>query len=255
MSQEPSPVARILGRAGAVAAAVAAVCGYVNGWNLWQVLVLVALVPGLPAYAAFYNGRFRRYRFLVGIYAVAGMFAVFELWQYGYFPENIAKKIDLPPGAGELDALRQMDLTLVLHELYPDDTETLVRGAQYGPICMGDVSGLHLDGLPQEQRDQMLSTLRMIREQHPYCQSLTEADRRTEREWYELALSTRPKMSEDVYYHYVRVLIASKAPREEVDAAAEYWRKLFPLSRRPDPREAFTGGAWFDGDPADGDSE
>ena len=227
-----SPRARVISRAGAALAAAGTAFAYINGWDLWQVLTLCALIPGIPLYVRFYNGRFGRYRFLVGIYVVAGAVSLFEFWQFGHFPESVAKTIDLPPGAGDMQGLRQFQLSHVLNELYPDNPETLVRNAKYGPICVGDDT-------------QLGESVKVLREQHPYCQSLRELGNRSARQWYERSLERKPKKHEDTYYHYVRILLEAGAERREVDAAADRWKVMFPHSRRPDPREAFTGGAWF----------
>ncbi len=56
------------------------------------------------------------------------------------------------------------------------------------------------------------------------------------REYFERAIATGDKSSEELYYEYVAVLIRLKAPKAEIDAAAEKWRRLFPLSKIPDPR-------------------
>ena len=253
---ELSDRARLTGRVGAIFAFAATSWAYITGQDLWLVLLLCTLIPGVPLYVRFYSGRFRRYRFLVGIYLVAGGASMFEYWQFGHFPENIAKTIDLPPGAGEMQGIRQFNLSHVLYDLYPQDTETLVRNAQYGPTCIGDDSSLDFSQMSEEQAASSRETLRLLREQHPYCLSLQEEEKRSPRQWYELALSAQPKKHEEAYYHYVRILLESGAAREDVDAAAENWRRVFPYSRRLDPRDLFTRGAWFkdDADNADGES-
>ena len=59
------------------------------------------------------------------------------------------------------------------------------------------------------------------------------------RNLFEVALSVNPKMSQNLYYNYVEILIQAKASQDEIDAAAMEWKRLFPLSKRPDPREFF----------------
>ena len=61
-------------------------------------------------------------------------------------------------------------------------------------------------------------------------------DNETARKIFEQAIRTGIKTSEDLYYDYVLVLVRLKAPQSEIDAAAENWRRLFPLTKLSDPR-------------------
>ena len=192
--------------------------GYVAGWAAWLLLLLVFAIPLAWLFVWLYTGRLKRYRFLVGIYSVAGAVALFEAWQHGQIPEAFAESLDLPKGRGKPNLYFEYDLPGVQYKLFPDHADSLmIRGIQ-SSFCVEEKSPF---------RD------------HPFCDDYTDAEISVVREWFEKALALEPKSSEDIYYRYVQILIRDDSPQAEIDAAAEKWRRLFPLSERYDPRDVF----------------
>lgn len=204
----------------------AAVCllvgcyGYVSGWDAWLILLLILVIPVAWLFVWLYSGRLKRYRFLVGIYSVAGAVALFEAWQHGQIPEAFAESLDLPMGRGKPNLYFEYDLPGVQHRLFPDHPDSLmIRGIQ-SSFCIEEKSPFR---------------------NHPFCDEYTDAEIRVVRELFEKALAQEPKSSEDIYYHYVQILIRDGSRQSEIDAAADKWRRLFPLSERHDPRDVFRG--------------
>jgi hypothetical protein len=200
------------------ACVVLSFCAYVTGWPLWSPWLLLAAVPALCCAAWIWTGRLRRYRLLFVIYGLAVLTGTYEAWQYRTIPVSVTEAIDLPPGAGEPDLFLDGDLPSVLFDLYPDRSEFLfVRGFQI-KLC-----GEHQDS-PRPYR---------------VCDQFPSTDLATVREYFERALACGNKTDENLYYHYVEVLMRQAAPQDEIDAAAEQWRRLFPFSDRRDPRDVF----------------
>lgn len=55
---------------------------------------------------------------------------------------------------------------------------------------------------------------------------------------FEQAMATGVKTEEDLYYRYAQVLMELEAPAEEVAAAVALWKRHYPFSDLPDPRDA-----------------
>jgi hypothetical protein len=200
------------------ACAVTAFGAYVTGWPMWPLLLLLIAVPGLSFCVWMWSGRLRRYRFLFAIYAAVVLAGLFEAWQYRTIPQTFTKSIDLPAGRGEPDLFLEGDLPAVMFDLYPDRAESLfVRGFQI-KLCSENT---------QAQR------------RYRVCEQYPNTDLATIRRCFEQALVLETKTDENLYYHYVEVLMRQNAPQDEIDAAAENWKRLFPLTRRVDPREVF----------------
>lgn len=192
--------------------------GYVSGWAAWLLLLLVLAIPLAWLFIWLYTGPLKRYRFLIGIYSVAGVVALFEALQHGRIPETFAESLDLPTGRGQPNLYFEYNLPRVQFRLFPDHADSLMmRGIQSG-FCLEDQSPF---------RD------------HPFCDDYRGAELRVVRDWFEKALALEPKSSEDIYYRYVQILIRDGSSQDEVDAAADTWRRLFPLSDRLDPRDFF----------------
>ncbi len=189
--------------------------GYSNGWPVWQPLMVVALVPGVAFVVWMYTGRFKRYRFLFGIYGTLALAATFEAWEYNQIPESVAKSLDLPKPRGEPNLYFEYDLPAVEARLFPDSPDTMLLQAVQLNYCTS--------GGP-------------FFEQHPFCTKYKDASPAAIRGVLEAALSKMPKTNEDIYYSYIDVLIHTGAEQTKIDAAAEQWKKLFPLSDRTDPR-------------------
>jgi len=200
------------------ACAVLAFCGYVTGWPAWSTLLLLSAVPAVSFCVWMWTGRLRRYRFLFAIYGIAALAAGYEAWLYRAIPESVAESIDLPAGPGEPDLFLEGNLVGVMVDLYPHRAESLfVRGFQV-KLCN--------DGNDAHRHDSI-------------CEQFRDSDLATVRKYFEQALALGTKTDENLYYHYVEILIRQDAPQDEIDAAAAEWKRLFPLSERIDPREAF----------------
>jgi tetratricopeptide (TPR) repeat protein len=59
------------------------------------------------------------------------------------------------------------------------------------------------------------------------------------RRLFESALEMRLYTNEGLLHNYARLLAYLGEPREDVDHAAELWRKHFPYSTNADPREYY----------------
>ncbi|MCP4171088.1 MAG: hypothetical protein GY758_09995 [Fuerstiella sp.] len=196
--------------------------GYASGWDSWLLLLLLFGVPVRRFCSWMYTGRLNRYRFLFGIYMVAGVIGAFEAWQYGKTSEFLLRAVDLPVGPGAPDLFLEYDLPGVLFELYPERSEVLfIRGFQM-KLCHDDLLSM---------------------EQHSVCRQFRNADLNAVRECFETALALNSRTDENLYYHYVEILMRQGASQGEVDAAAERWRRVFPLSERSDPRQVFVQDA------------
>ena len=196
--------------------------GYVSGWAAWLLLLLLFAIPVRSFCSWMYTGRLSRYRFLFGIYMVVGVVSSFEAWQHGKTSESLLKTVDLPEGPGEPDLFMDYDLPGVLFELYPERSEVLfIRGFQI-KLC-------HDDPLSSQQ--------------YEVCEQFKTADLSVVRKYFETALSLKSRTDENLYYHYVEILIRQGASQNEVDAATENWIRMFPLSERLDPRQAFAQDA------------
>ena len=62
-------------------------------------------------------------------------------------------------------------------------------------------------------------------------------DDRQARDFFERAIATGFKTSENLYYEYALCLIRLQASQQEIDAATERWKTLFPLTQLGDPRQ------------------
>jgi hypothetical protein len=196
--------------------------GYVSGWAAWVLLLLLFGVPVRSFCSWMYTGRLNRYRFLFGIYMVTGVIGAFEAWQYGKASESLLKAVDLPEGPGEPDLFMEYDLPGVLFDLYPERSEVLfIRGYQM-KLCY----------------DNPLSSQR-----YSVCEQFKAADLSVIRECFETALAIKSRTDENLYYHYVEILIRQGAPQVKVDVASEKWSRMFMLSERLDPRQAFAQDA------------
>ena len=192
--------------------------GYIAAWPAWGELLALLAVPSAAFTAWMYTGRLKRYRFLFGIYAVVSLLAVYEAWQYKHIPESFAESIDLPRGPGKPNLNFDYDLPDVMLELFPDYPDTLFLGGIQSQLC---------------------SIADQFNRQHPFCQKYDDSEIKTTRDWFETALAKKPKMNQDLYYHYVEILVKSGAPQSEINAAVEEWKRMFPLSERPDPGRFF----------------
>lgn len=193
------------------------VYGYTTGWPAWLLLITLLSWPLLAFSVWMFTGRWRRYRFLYGIYGTLALAAVFEAWEYGRIPPAIAQSIDLPKPPGEPNLYFTYDLPGIEAQLFPDHPDTQLLQAIQLNYCS--------NGGPMYQL-------------HPFCSKYSDAGSQAIRDLLENAVSKMPKTNEDIYYSYVDVLIRTGADRQKIDAAAEQWKKLFPLSKRPDPRLA-----------------
>lgn len=205
-------------------AACLALClyGYVSGWAAWVLLVLLLGLPFRWFCHWMYTGRLRRYRFLFGIYLAAGTVGAFEAWQYRKTPESLLKAVDLPLGPGEPDLFLEYDLPSVLYDLYPERSEVLFIRAFQMKLCQETPSAF---------------------QRYSICEQFRDTDLNTIREYFETALAKKSRTDENLYYHYVEILIRLNAPQSKIDAATAEWKRIFPLSERPDPREVFAQAA------------
>lgn len=191
--------------------------GYTTGWPAWQLLITLLSWP-LAAFSVWmFTGRWKRYRFLYGIYGTLALAAVFEAWEYGRIPPAIAQSIDLPKPPGEPNLYFEYDLPAIEARLFPNSPDTQLLQAIQLNYCSS--------GGPLFQS-------------HPFCSKYSDASSEAIRDLLENAVSKMPKTNEDIYYSYVDVLIRTNADQSKIDAAAEQWKKLFPFSKRPDPRLA-----------------
>lgn len=205
---------------GLLAGTTVGIFGYTSGWPLWTVLAVLGCVPAVSFVVWMYTGPLRRYRFLFGIIGILVLAGTLEAWEYGHIPETWAKSMDLPKSPGAPNLYFEYDLPGVWSELFPDEPDALwLRSRQLG-FCSDQRHGFQT---------------------HPFCRKFQDVPPEELRKLYEAALSAQPKLNQDIYYNYVEILIHDHAPQEEVDAAVEEWRRLFPMSKRPDPREFFGG--------------
>lgn len=68
-----------------------------------------------------------------------------------------------------------------------------------------------------------------------------ERDLPQARTLFEQAIATGLKTEEDLFYRYAQVLVELKAPEDEVAAAVALWRRHYPFSDLPDPRDGAGG--------------
>jgi hypothetical protein len=64
-----------------------------------------------------------------------------------------------------------------------------------------------------------------------------ERDLPQARTLFEQAIATGLKTEEDLFYRYAQVLVELDAPEEDVAAAVALWKRHYPFSDLPDPRE------------------
>lgn len=194
---------------------------FVRGAPLWQVLLLSVVLPVLILMIFQLAGTklLRRYRLLLTIVVLTLVLGVFEAWQHRKIPDKLLKALDISTGPGEPDLFLDYDLPEILWRLYPERGESLfVRGFQV-KLCYDD-----------QQAGRPLPAV---------CNQMTGIELRRVRKLFEMALQRKPKTEENVYYHYVEILMRLEASQSEIDAAASSWKQLFPESRRPDPRVYF----------------
>ena len=67
--------------------------------------------------------------------------------------------------------------------------------------------------------------------------ALERGDARAARRLFARAVDGRFYSNEGLLHHYARLLVEAGAPESEIDRAVGLWRKHFPRSRNPDPRE------------------
>lgn len=194
---------------------------YLAGWATWTVAVWLVMVPTAALLAAQLAGTelLRRYRFLLYILTITLICGGFEAWQHRKIPRSILKSLDISVGPGEPDLFLDYDLPGLLTELYPQRSEALfMRGFQL-KMCYEDRLELRPSGA--------------------VCSQFREVDLPAIRDFFEAALRQHSRTDENLYYHYVEVLIRMNALESEIDAAAKEWKRLFPQSRRRDPRLEF----------------
>ncbi|MDG2129813.1 MAG: hypothetical protein P8K08_17565 [Fuerstiella sp.] len=193
-------------------------CGYVSGWPVWLILLTLGAFPAARFCWWMYHGPLRRYRMLFGVAVALCVLGGFEAWQYKTFPEALTQSVDLPRSPGKPNLYFEYNLPGVLVELFPDEPESLFLRAVHLRLC---------------------AALAHQGPGHPFCIEYDNPEMNSVRSLHETALARNPKTTENLYYNYTEVLIQSAASQTEIDAAADEWRRLFPLSKRPDPRTAF----------------
>jgi hypothetical protein len=196
--------------------------GYISGWPVWLFLLTLCVVPAAVFCLWMCRGRLRRYRMLFGFSAVLCVLGGFEAWQYRKIPESLTEFVDLPRSPGKPNLYFEYDLPGVLFELFPDEPETLFLRAVHLRLCTAQAQ---------------------LGPRHPFCEEHEDPEMNSVRTLHEIALARNPKTTENLYYNYVEVLIQSKASQSQIDAAADEWRRQFPLSKRPDPRTIFADRA------------
>ena len=125
------------------------------------------------------------------------------LWETGEF------------GKGDLLFDSEPTFADVLEELYSDRAETVFERALQVTRCKMD---------PDKWNSRVCPKLRSI----PDGELL---------KLFEKGFATGVKGNEDQLYTYAVVLALSNANSTEIDAAVAAWRKSFPASTAPDPRE------------------
>ena len=139
---------------------------------------------------------FRRYRFLMLICSLGALAAFAE-----------------PPGdkqVGEISALRQSsNATLKMEEASAELQAAFALAERY----------------PNDEE-----TMRIIA-----MDAKNRGDYAKAKEFFEKAIATGVKTSEDIFYHYAVTLIAMKAPEEEVRQAIKNWNFHSPFSQLLDP--------------------
>jgi hypothetical protein len=195
---------------------------YTVGRPGWEVLLIFAMAPLLISGWMLFSGRWRRYRFLVYAALPALVVGGIEAWQDTRLPESLAESLDLPESPGEPDLFfehNEHNLPGVLMELYPTRPETLfIQGFQL-KLCYDD----------------------LVSQRTPpdICRQFGDVDLQRIRGYFETALAQQAKHDENLYYHYVEILIRLREPQAAIDAASAEWRRQFPFSHRRDPREVF----------------
>ena len=190
---------------------------YITGRPFWVLFLFAASIPAAAFVNWMFTGRLRRYRFLFGLYGTLALFGAYEAWECGRIPEPVAKYTELPKAPGEPNLYFEYDLPAVEAALFPDHPETLLMEAIQLNYCTTEGLPFHL---------------------HPFCQKYGKADRLRIRKVLEAALALHPKTNEDLYYSYIDVLRGTDASQEEVEAAIQQWKRLFPFSTRPAPSKA-----------------
>lgn len=67
--------------------------------------------------------------------------------------------------------------------------------------------------------------------------ALERGDDRLARRLFRRAVDAHFYSNEGLLHHHARLLVEGGAPQREIDRAVGLWRKHFPRSRNPDPRE------------------
>jgi hypothetical protein len=198
--------------------------GYISGWPVWLFLLTLCAVPVAAFCLWMCRGRLRRYRMLFGFFVVLCVLGGFEAWQYRKIPESLTRSVEFPRSPGKPNLYFEYNLPGVLFELFPDEPESLFLRAVHLRHCAAQ-------------------TLQGPR--HPFCEEHENAEMNSVRRLHEIALARNPKTTENLYYNYIEVLTQSAASPSEIDAAADEWRRQFPLSKRPDPRTIFAERAGY----------
>jgi hypothetical protein len=72
----------------------------------------------------------------------------------------------------------------------------------------------------------------------PVCQSFEHKGLEDVRDALQAAIDRRGASDQEELFHfYAFILVKLNEDRDQVDAAVELWRKHFPHSNKPDPRE------------------
>lgn len=203
---------------GSLAGLLLAAVTYLRAWPFWQVLVLCLAVPSASLITWLLTGPepVRRYRFLVVIYGLTLIFAVYEIWLTRSVSESVTDWMEIESGPGEASLYYHYEFPEMLNEVYPGRSATLLAQSFKMQFCV-------------EQSD---AGLRI-----PACERLENVSLEETRRLLEAAMATGNRGDEILLYHHAVFLASKNAPDPEVDAAIRHWKRHYPFSQRPDPRQ------------------
>ena len=202
---------------GTIATVIVAVIGFGVGWPMWILLLTVLTVPlgSLFVWMATGPDWIRRYRFLMVVYGLVALPAIYEVWVTKKMDGPMAELLNINPGPGEADLFLQNDFPAYIRKLYPERAEAHYAQATQILMCVATKrQGLKV----------------------PICDRIGDLSWEVVGKHLEAAVKTGSVDEEGVLYDYAIYLVSNDKPKEQVDEAIRNWRWHFPFSKRPDPR-------------------
>ena len=212
--QQPwRPGAGLLSTAAIVAGCVAFMTGRA-GWFVLLCFVAAVVMPVVNWLRKSQAARSFRYPLL--ILSVPICVSLYEAWLYQTIPESVNESLDLAAAEGEPDLNFEYDLPGVMHSLFPESPDAVfARGLQMHQCMVNQDTG----------RDAEI------------CRQFQTLEPEVILDYYRRAIRTGAKSNEALYYTCAELLIQSGASQAEIDEVVEVWKRNFPRSKFPDPRD------------------